>query len=216
MPRPTFCVLESTYFAKSDSPNIYSGSQICQKNLLRWWTWHYSIFYKHSSNPKLTTIYWWSIHICENLLQQTHKKIHERYHCHQNSSSRKTDERRTIKSKTQTLLLLGKNAVSYGGQNSPPKQCNNVPRGVKNKDNIFIERVSEANEWVKILSLFWTPSGTLTLFHRLGGVCNTRENINIFTAHYIARKNIDIFTGHVTGRKNKGKYFYATSLNSTP
>ena len=96
------------------------------------------------------------------------------------------------------------------------KDCNNVPRGVKNKDNIFTERVSEANEWVKILSLFWTPSGTLTLFHRLGGVCNTRENINIFTAHYIARKNIDIFTGHVTGRKNKGKYFYATSLNSTP
>ena len=24
--------------------------------------------------------------------------------------------------------------------------CNNVPRGVKNKDNIFTERVSEANE----------------------------------------------------------------------
>ena len=94
--------------------------------------------------------------------------------------------------------------------------CNNVPRGVKNKDNIFTERVSEANEWVKILSLFWTPSGTLTLFHRLGGVCNTRENINIFTAYYIARKNIDIFTGRETGRKNKGKYFYATSLNSTP
>ena len=26
------------------------------------------------------------------------------------------------------------------------KYCNNVPRGVKNKDNIFTERVSEANE----------------------------------------------------------------------
>ena len=47
---------------------------------------------------------------------------------------------------------------------------------------------------MKILSLFFTPRGTLTLFHRLGGVCNTRENINIFTAYYIARKNIDIFT----------------------
>ena len=34
----------------------------------------------------------------------------------------KNRRRRTIKSKTQTLLLLGKNVVSYGGQNSPPKQ----------------------------------------------------------------------------------------------
>ena len=55
----------------------------------RWQTWHYSILYKHSPNLKLTTIYWWSIHICENLLQETHKKIHERYQCHQNSSSQK-------------------------------------------------------------------------------------------------------------------------------
>ena len=38
----------------------------------------------------------------------------------------KNRRRRTIKSKTQTLLLLGKNAVSYGGQNSPPKQCDVV------------------------------------------------------------------------------------------
>ena len=72
----------------------------------------------------------------------------------------------------------------------------------------------------------------LPLFHGLGGAIKrgcveifsfifppritTSENINIFTAYYIARKNIDIFTGHVIGRKNKGKYFYATSLNSTP
>ena len=36
--------------------------------------------------------------------------------------------------------------ISYDFIGIGTKYCNNVPRGVKNKDNIFIERVSEANE----------------------------------------------------------------------
>ena len=70
-----------------------------------------------------------------------------------------------VKIKSRSCIEKLFNFISFGGKKIGAKKilqitqpsrretflatlrhCNNVPRGVKNKDNIFTERVSEANE----------------------------------------------------------------------